>query len=723
MKTLVQHCSAVQQKDRARGSRRWIPALIAAVMVASCRDPIAPPLPLGATYVVAVSPAAAGLAAGTIVEVKAQLVDAAGTRVQVAGRKVTWTNTNGTGQPRISITDAGGGATTTLVLGTVAGVSYQLHVLDDAGMSGESDRFISVAGPPVQYLVTTTPVVVTVGQTIGVSAQLTDQYRNSVAIAGRLVTWTRTDSAGGGAASIATSTTDAHGVATAAAAMGLVVQKLWIQVSDDHSITGSSPITPGPGAAAVYVVGIDPREVNAPAGSEVTVIAQPADANGNRIFGVVRAVEWTVAGSGAALSRVASAVEADGTARVTLITSNVPGETYSVSATDSTGMHGSSAPITTGPQVSLSSLATGFASSSACGTSATGELWCWGDNGFGQLGNGTTVSRYLPGRGAPNLSFASVAVGTTFACGLTSSGAAYCWGHNTNGQLGDNSQTAHALPAPVATSVAFVSLSAGASHACGVAMNGDGYCWGANQSGQVGVPNAGAVALAPVKVGALSFVAISAGGDYTCGITTNSSAYCWGLNSQGQIGDGSTITRTTPVPVAGIQFAALTTGLGHTCGISLGGTAFCWGDNTRGQLGIAKWNGGQFTPAAVAGNLAFTTIAAGSSHTCAISTAGLAYCWGDNNQGELGNGGQIPTNQPVAVAGGLQFKTISASSAVSSGSGYYDYYYDIPISAHTCGVTVGGAAYCWGSPDMGQLGLGLQAAAVTMTPAKVAGQH
>jgi alpha-tubulin suppressor-like RCC1 family protein len=192
-----------------------------------------------------------------------------------------------------------------------------------------------------------------------------------------------------------------------------------------------------------------------------------------------------------------------------------------------------------------------------------------------------------------------------------------------------------------------------------------------------------------------------------CALTAAGQAYCWGANEHGQLGIGVVTPAdgrdpvTTPTPVAGgLTFRAITAGLSHTCGLAEDGVAFCWGDAAKGQLGAGPPStmcdpAGQPLcrvpePVRVSGTTRFAQVSAGRWHTCAITPAGAAYCWGDNAAGPLGN---LETsvqcepsagfeacrrNEPVAVTGELQFTQVAAGAF------------------HTCGVTTTGAAYCWG---------------------------
>jgi alpha-tubulin suppressor-like RCC1 family protein len=704
--------------------RSAVAACAVAIGLVSCRDSTAPTA--GERYAMLFSPASPVV--GTPVAVSAQLVDAGGAAVRRAGRVVKWSSSiAGTFGGATSTTNAEGIATTSMTLTGVAGVAYQITATDDRGVVGTSAQFISVAGPPARYLMTVPGATATAGSTIAIQAQLADEYSNAVRVAGSAVTWGVSDSSSGSFSTPA-STTDATGVATVDFTMGTVAGRAYsFFAKDDHGIFGySRPVAAIAGPASRLLVYVDSAETDPPAGATVTIHARASDANGNVLADTrQRTVMWSAAGAGAAVTVPTSATDLSGVATTWLATSATAGAGYTVSASDATGLQGTSPTITTQPQVSLASVVTGFGAASVCGTSAAGAMWCWGLNDFGQLGDGAPSSRYLPTRGGGTLALTSVSVGPDFACALTAVGAAYCWGDDSWGQLGDNLRVSRSVAAPVATTVVFQAVAAGGIHACGLATNGDAYCWGDNRYGQLGTTAAGFLSVSPVKVdGGLTFISISAGLYHTCGVVANGTAYCWGQNSSGQLGDGSEVTGQTPQPVAGsLQFTSLSLGESHTCGIVQSGKAYCWGDNLFGQLGTGTGTVPVDTPMPVSGGLTFVSVAAGGVHSCAITAAGSAYCWGDNSQGELGITMQISaSDHPVAVDGGLQFKSISAASTAAF-SGYDSFYYGpSSFDAHSCGITTDGTAYCWGSNASGQLGVGRSVSRVS-SPLKVGGQR
>ncbi len=324
-----------------------------------------------------------------------------------------------------------------------------------------------------------------------------------------------------------------------------------------------------------------------------------------------------------------------------------------------------------------------------CGVTVDGTAYCWGDNEYGQLGDGTNTPSLVPVPVAGLLALKWV--GSRFylhMCGLSSNGAAFCWGRNYWGVLGDGTGTDRNEPTAVIGDLEFRSLSGGGVHNCGITTDGVAYCWGYNATGQLGTGNQNP-SNTPVQVsGGYQFRTITAGNGMTCGLTTDSLAYCWGVNAYGELGDGTLVNRYLPVPVSGrLRFQSLSAGFYHMCGVASGGNLYCWGANYGGQLGDGTTTD-RSTPVAVTGGLTFASVAAGFDHTCGLTASGAAHCWGKNANGQLGDGTTIDQLSPVAVTGGMTFGSLNAGT-------YY-----------TCGVTVDNVAYCWGTNDRGQLGNG-----------------
>jgi alpha-tubulin suppressor-like RCC1 family protein len=230
-----------------------------------------------------------------------------------------------------------------------------------------------------------------------------------------------------------------------------------------------------------------------------------------------------------------------------------------------------------------------------CGLTTAGLAYCWGDNYFGELGDGTTTTRVTPKAVAGGHRFRQVSVGWTHTCGITADDWAYCWGNNYHGQLGDGIQVARRLrPTRVAGGREFRQLDAGGYHTCAINLLDKVFCWGRGDYGQLGIGRSLLKSYWPRRVaGALGVDRVTAGEYHTCGETIANRAYCWGRNADGQLGDGTWTQRLSPVPVTGaLSFAQVSAGGGHTCGKTSSGASYCWGGDSYGQLGNGKLEGG-----------------------------------------------------------------------------------------------------------------------------------
>jgi alpha-tubulin suppressor-like RCC1 family protein len=323
----------------------------------------------------------------------------------------------------------------------------------------------------------------------------------------------------------------------------------------------------------------------------------------------------------------------------------------------------------------------------SCGVTTTDDVYCWGVNSTGQLGNSTNVQASTAEPTSGGLKFGAVGAGRDHNCGTTAAGVAYCWGSNDAGQLGSIGSESR-VPAAVTGSLVFANAIGGYDHSCGVTTAGAGYCWGGNSLGALGNGTVTSANTPTAVSGGLTFASISPGRGFTCGLTTARAGYCWGDNSSGFLGDGTVIRRDSPVVVSGqLEFASISAGGFFSCGLTTAGRVFCWGANSLGQLGDGSTTG-RTVPGPVSGALSFTMLSVGNRHACALTSSGAAYCWGDNTNGNLGIGSGQFSQVPIAVAGGLTFANISAGRF------------------HTCGVTTSGAAYCWGENSSNQLGDG-----------------
>jgi alpha-tubulin suppressor-like RCC1 family protein len=298
-----------------------------------------------------------------------------------------------------------------------------------------------------------------------------------------------------------------------------------------------------------------------------------------------------------------------------------------------------------------------------CGITAVNRAYCWGSNYNGQLGDGTTTERHRPVAVATTLRFRQISATDTHACGVTTGFTAYCWGGNQSGGIGDGTTTPRLRPVAVKGGHQFQQISVGFFTTCAVGYPDNRvYCWGSNAYGQLG-DGTTSRRLTPVAVlGGRRFLQVDLGFDHACGVTVNG-AFCWGLNNLGQLGDGTTTTRLAPrLVIGGHQWRQVDAGGYHSCGVTTANRAYCWGNGASGQIGDGTTSK-RYSPRAVVGGLYFTRITAGGFHSCGVTPADRAYCWGRNQFGTVGDGSTVTERWFLkAVQGGFSFQQVSAGA-------------------------------------------------------------
>ena len=345
----------------------------------------------------------------------------------------------------------------------------------------------------------------------------------------------------------------------------------------------------------------------------------------------------------------------------------------------------------------------------ACGITGQGT-YCWGENAFGQLGDGSTTAKLLPA--LVSVPFVSLSAGAQHTCGRVPGGTVRCWGEGSDGQVGDGSGASRSAPTS-GPSGSFVMVTSGGSHSCALATNGTAHCWGSNSNGQLGI-NGAARSFSPVEVVTTrTFATLAAGRTHTCALDVTGAAWCWGSNAQGQLGDGTTTDRSLPVAVlGGMQFKALAGGGdAHTCATNAAGFVYCWGANDVGQLGNGSTTQSS-VPQPVNAGQTLTNVALGDRHSCGISPDSISRCWGANEDGQIGDGTTGTRTSPTAPDVSAVFNQMTA------GSGF------------TCGVTFGAVTgednvivvsrrslLCWGRNTSGQFGRGSTTSALRPTAA------
>lgn len=289
-----------------------------------------------------------------------------------------------------------------------------------------------------------------------------------------------------------------------------------------------------------------------------------------------------------------------------------------------------------------------------CAIGGEGQAYCWGSNRFGGLGTGASPEQSVePVPVSSEVGFVQISVGGLHACGLTRAGDAFCWGYNRWGQLGDGSTTTRFTPVPVATELRFSSISAGYAHTCGVVAEVGTYCWGLNSFGQLG-DGSQTDQMTPTRVGGqVPFFEVSAGGLHTCGLGPDNMAYCWGFNRTGQLGNNGSEDSALPQPV-GASYSSIVSGGLHTCAIDADGSAWCWGFNGSGALGDGS-SINRAVPTPVAGSHGYLQLAAGLHHTCGMTVDRNVLCWGYNRFGQVGDGTTEDRLTPGDVLAGERF--------------------------------------------------------------------
>jgi len=339
----------------------------------------------------------------------------------------------------------------------------------------------------------------------------------------------------------------------------------------------------------------------------------------------------------------------------------------------------------------------------SCAVISDGTVRCWGENAYGQLGNGTTTDSTSPVQ-VSGISNAVEVVnggdsslntgGTSYSCALLSDGTIKCWGRNSFGAMGNGtSGNYYTTPVSVSGISTATKIAGGGGHVCALLSDGTIKCWGYGSWGQMGDGGTSQTNTTPHTVSGISN-AVDIGGEgstHSCAALSDGTAKCWGGNWNGQIGDGTATQRTTPVAVSGLSgVRAIAAGgswtTGHTCAALSGGTVKCWGYNGVGQLGDGTTTQ-SLTPVTVSGiSTAIDQVSAGNYRSCVVLSDGTAKCWGS---AALGDGTWNTSYTPVTVSGLSSTNTIEAGDQT------------------TCAfVSNSTTAKCWGNDSYGTVGDG-----------------
>lgn len=421
-----------------------------------------------------------------------------------------------------------------------------------------------------------------------------------------------------------------------------------------------------------------------PIGSSQTMTATGTYSDGStKALAANTGLAWTTKSGGTSVAQVFSSGKVSGMAV----------GTETINATQE-GVTGSITLTITAPWTMVS--ASGY---QTIARKADGNLYAWGQNIWGQLGDSSTTSRDAPvqvNAGAAATAWKMVSVGEQFAVGIragtatttSSGGSLWAWGYNLNGQLGDGTQSNRAVPVQIGKDTDWAYVSAGKSHVLAIKTNGLLYAWGRNSEGQLG-DGTTLGKMTPTKIGTATWLTVSAGGTHSLGLQKDGTLYTWGGNSDGQLGNGAAGSNvSTPAQIGTATYTAVAAGAQHSMAIGANGTLWGWGGNGAGQVGNNDGSGsGVTTPTQIGSDDNWAVIATGSLHTMGVRTDGTLWGWGSNAEGQLGDGNGDAL-APVQIGTATNWVTVSAGIG------------------HSFGLRTDNTLWGWGRNAEGQLGNG-----------------
>ncbi len=349
-----------------------------------------------------------------------------------------------------------------------------------------------------------------------------------------------------------------------------------------------------------------------------------------------------------------------------------------------------------------------FGTGSAAAIDGAGTVATWGDNTYGQLGDGTKIDHLTPQQIPSFPGIADIEGGREHALAMTSSGTVYAWGWNRKGQVG-NGSTAYTVTKPVPVLTGAIDIGAGHYSSFAVKSDGSVWGWGQNASGQIGTGTSAAHVRTPTKIEGLdgiSVVDVAGGRDHVLALSDAGSVYAWGSNEFGQLGNGTLVSTATPVLVSSLSnVTSIFAGRDHSLAVKADGTVWTWGFNRNGELGdgtttkrkvpveVRRANGNPLT--------GIVQVTAGANHSLALRFDGAVFSWGSNDHGQLGDGTFTTRLRAVKVAALTDVEDVAGGRQ------------------NSIAVTTAGDVYTWGENVYGQLGDGTTSTTGRNTPGKV----
>lgn len=320
-----------------------------------------------------------------------------------------------------------------------------------------------------------------------------------------------------------------------------------------------------------------------------------------------------------------------------------------------------------------------------------GTVWSWGRNNFGQLGDGKRSKKNSPVQVKNLRDVIAIASGTWHSMALKSNGTVWTWGRNNYGQIGDGTFKNRKTPVQVKDLTDVIAIAGGYLHSLALKSDGTVWAWGCNWSGQLGNESIVGESEVPIQVNSLSNIsAIACGGDHSLAIrSSDGTIWAWGNNYYGQLGNGLDTNSTAPVLVNGLSnMSKIQGGYIHSLALISDGTVWAWGNNRYGQLGDGSTIEQKRTPVQVMNVANTIRIATRGWHSLALSSDGKVFAWGNNSNGQLGDGTRSEQNIPVEV------KELDDITDISSGW------------QHSLATKSNGTIWAWGDNRFGQLGDG-----------------
>ena len=301
------------------------------------------------------------------------------------------------------------------------------------------------------------------------------------------------------------------------------------------------------------------------------------------------------------------------------------------------------------------------------GIKTDGTLWAWGYNGNGQLGDNTLVDKLVPTQIGIATNWVSVGAGGTFSLAITADGKLWGWGSNGSGQLGDNSFIEKQVPTQIGVAT-WAKISSGARHTLGIKPDGSLWAWGDGGDGKLGLGNGNLVNVGtPVQIGtATNWAGIAAANQHSLGITGDGKLWAWGLNDNGQMGDNSILSRGIPTQIGtATNWLSVAGGANHSLGITSDGKAWAWGFNFFGQLGD-NTSTDRLVPTQIATATNWVSLSAGRNHSVGITSDGNHYAWGFNFFGQLGDNTTTDRLVPTQIGTTPTFTSLAATNTAAT---------------------------------------------------------